>query len=319
MRRFLTLLCAMLMVVGLLAACTPTDEPPYMATPPTATESQLPPSDTASPTENNMTNALADLPPYAGEAATAVNSNKPLFTDQDKDLAVKGGPVEFYSELDNLGRCGQTYANVGKETMPTEERGDIGMIKPSGWKTVRYDDLVDGKYLYNRCHLIGYQLTGENANPQNLITGTRYLNVQGMLPYENEVAVYVERTCNHVLYRVTPIFTGNNLVADGVLMEAWSVEDKGEGVEFCAYCYNVQPGVIIDYATGDSRADKTYVSTTESPIGEVTYILNTRSKKFHRPDCSGADTISEHNRKDTDKSRETLVTDGYSPCGSCNP
>ena len=138
--------------------------------------------------------------------------------------------------------------------MPTEERGSIGSVKPSGWQTVKYD-FVDGKYLYNRCHLLGYQLTGENANEQNLITGTRYLNVDGMLPFENMVADYVKETDNHVMYRVTPVFDGAELVARGVLMEAYSVEDGGDGVEFCVYCYNVQPGVKIDYATGDSEEE----------------------------------------------------------------
>lgn len=191
---------------------------------------------------------LSNLPAYSGEAYVELNNNLPSF--KTSDLTKKA--FEKYSNLDELGRCGAAYANVCKETMPTEERGAIGMIKPSGWQTVKYDN-VDGKYLYNRCHLIGFQLTGENANEQNLITGTRYLNVEGMLPFENMVADYVESTDNHVLYRVTPIFKGDNLLASGVQMEAYSVEDKGKGVCFNVYCYNVQPGITIDYSDGSSK------------------------------------------------------------------
>lgn len=178
---------------------------------------------------------------------TIINDNKPYFEESDYTTVA----FEEYSELDTLGRCGVAYANVCKEIMPTTERGSISSVKPSGWQSVQYDS-VDGKYLYNRCHLIGYQLAGENANKQNLITGTRYLNIEGMLPFENMVADYIEETNNHVLYRVTPVFEGDNLVASGVLMEARSVEDDGEGIEFCVYCYNIQPGIKIDYATGDS-------------------------------------------------------------------
>ena len=190
---------------------------------------------------------LSNIPEYNGEPYIAVNGNVPFFEDTE----VTATSFEDYSDLDNLGRCGVAMASVGQDIMPTEERGSIGQIKPAGWHTVKYD-CVDGKYLYNRCHLLGYQLTGENANERNLITGTRYLNVDGMLPFENMVADYVMETGNHVMYRVTPIYTGNNLVADGVLMEGYSVEDQGEGITFCVYVYNVQPGVRIDYATGDS-------------------------------------------------------------------
>ena len=192
---------------------------------------------------------LADIPEYSGEPYVVLNDNWPDFDVEDLTTE----PFEYYSELDSLGRCGVAYANVCLEIMPTEERGSIGQVKPSGWQTVKYD-FVDGKYLYNRCHLIGYQLAGENANRQNLITGTRYMNVVGMLPFENMVDNYVEDTGNHVLYRVTPIFEGTNLVASGVRMEAFSVEDEGEGICFNVFVYNVQPGVIIDYATGESRA-----------------------------------------------------------------
>ena len=194
-----------------------------------------------------VTISAADIPAYAGEPYVTINDNEPQFLETD--LATSS--YEYYSDLDDLDRCGVVYACIGTDLMPTEERGNIGAVKPSGWHTVKYD-IVDGKYLYNRCHLIGYQLSGENANINNLITGTRYLNVEGMLPFENMVADYVKETGNHVLYRVTPVFEGNNLVASGVQIEAQSVEDQGEGILFNVYCYNVQPGVTIDYATGDS-------------------------------------------------------------------
>ena len=190
---------------------------------------------------------LADIPEYSGEPYVVLGGNWPNFDVEDLTTE----PFEYYSELDSLGRCGVAYANICLEIMPTEERGSIGQVKPSGWQTVKYD-IVDGKYLYNRCHLIGYQLAGENANRQNLITGTRYLNVTGMLPFENMVDNYVEETENHVLYRVTPIFEGTELVARGVQMEAFSVEDEGEGICFNVFVYNVQPGITIDYATGNS-------------------------------------------------------------------
>lgn len=191
---------------------------------------------------------LENLPQYSGKAYVELNNNVPDF--KNSELTTKA--FEKYSELDKYGRCGVAYANVCSETMPTEERGTIGMVKPSGWHTVKYD-CVDGKYLYNRCHLIGYQLTAENANEKNLITGTRYLNVGGMLPFENKVADYVEETDNHVLYRVTPVFKGNNLLASGVQIEAYSVEDKGKGICFNVYCYNVQPKITINYSDGSSE------------------------------------------------------------------
>lgn len=194
---------------------------------------------------------LDNLPAYSDSPYVELNYNKPLFKAGEKNNKKS---FEKYSELDELGRCGVAYANICKELMPTEERESIGMVKPSGWQTVKYMGLVDGNYLYNRCHLIGYQLAGENANEKNLITGTRYLNVDGMLPFENKVADYINsHKKNHVLYRVTPIYEGDNLVASGVQMEAYSVEDKGKGVCFNVYCYNVQPGVIIDYSNGKSK------------------------------------------------------------------
>ena len=200
--------------------------------------------------------------------------------------------------------------------MPTEDRGAIGQVKPTGWQTVKYEN-VDGKYLYNRCHLIGFQLTGENANERNLITGTRAMNVDGMLPFENMVADYVKETENHVLYRVTPIFVEEEMVARGVLMEAVSVEDKGEGVEFCVYVYNAQPGIVIDYATGESTLAPEEEETQNGE--ELTYILNTSSQKFHFADCGGVDTIKEENRSVFTGSRADVVAAGYEPCGRCKP
>ena len=187
------------------------------------------------------------IPEFYGEPYVAINGNVPFFVEEEYTTE----SYEYYSELDELGRCGVTMACIGLDIMPTEDRGEIGSVKPSGWHSVKYD-CVEGKYLYNRCHLIGFQLAGENANKQNLITGTRYLNIEGMLPFENMVADYVQETGNHVLYRVTPIFEGDNLVATGVCMEGWSVEDGGEDICFCVFAYNAQPGIVIDYATGES-------------------------------------------------------------------
>ena len=195
--------------------------------------------------------SIEDVPEYSGQPYVIINDNEPYF-DKD-DLTTQ--TFEKYSSLDSLGRCGVAYANIGEETMPTEKRGNIGMIKPSGWQIKKYD-FIDGKYLYNRCHLIGYQLSGENANEKNLITGTRYMNTEGMLPFENQVADYVKDTGNHVLYRVTPVFEEDNLVADGVLMEAMSVENRGLDIEFNVFVYNVQPHVKIDYQTGKSSLDE---------------------------------------------------------------
>ncbi len=205
------------------------------------------------PTSQAPTITLDQIPAYDGAPYVTIADNQPAFSDEDMQCT---DAFANYSPLDELGRCGVCYANVCTETMPTEERGEIGQVKPSGWHTVNYHELIDGNYLYNRCHLIGYQLTGENANVCNLITGTRYLNVEGMLPFENEVADYVTTTGNHVLYRVTPIYEGDNIVASGVQMEAYSVEDSGQSICFNVYCYNVQPGIIIDYATGDSQAEQ---------------------------------------------------------------
>lgn len=258
--------------------------------------------------------SLSDIPAFSGEPYVVIDDNEPNFPAED--FTSEG--FEEYSPLDDLGRCGVAYANVGIETMPTEERGSISNVKPTGWQSVQYD-FVDGKNLYNRCHLIGFQLTGENANRQNLITGTRYMNVDGMLPFENMVADYVKETENHVLYRVTPIFEGDNLVANGVQMEAESVEDKGEGVCFNVYVYNNQPGVTIDYATGDSWASDEEQPQTQSSGKDATYILNTSSHKFHKPDCSSVDTISPSNKQTYTGSRQALINQGYEACGKCKP
>lgn len=231
-------------------------------------DTQMSSEGTASLAEAHINTALETfanetIPEYSGNPYVELNGNVPYFTDEELSTTA----FELYSELDSLGRCGASYANVCKEIMPTEERGSIGMVKPTGWHTVKYDCITD-RYLYNRCHLIGYQLAGENANEKNLITGTRYLNVDGMLPFENEVADYVNDTDNHVLYRVTPVFSGDNLLASGVIIEAKSVEDNGAGVQFNVYCYNVQPGISIDYIDGQSWEDESS-NTSESDNEET--------------------------------------------------
>ena len=256
--------------------------------------------------------SLDDLPEFRAEVPWVSVGNVPYFIQEEKTT----DPFEIYSQLDSLGRCGAAYANVCRELMPTEERGSIGSVKPSGWQTAKYDS-VDGKYLYNRCHLIGFQLTGENANKENLITGTRYLNIEGMLPFENMVADYVKETGNHVLYRATPIFTGDNLVADGVLMEGYSVEDEGEGISYCIYAYNAQPGIAIDYATGESWPDPSVGADGASAGQTETFILNTKSKKFHLPECKNVSSIAEGNRDSYAGSRQDLLAQGYTPCGAC--
>ena len=197
--------------------------------------------------ENKVSYDISSIPEYKDSAYITLNNNEPEFDDLSKSVI----SFEVYGELDKLGRCTEAHANIGKDLMPTTERGSIGSVKPTGWHTVKYD-IVDGKYLYNRCHLIGFQLTGENANKNNLITCTRYMNTVGMLEFENKVAEYVRETNNHVLYRVTPIYENNNLLAKGVQMEALSIEDEGKGIKFNVFIYNVQPGIEIDYKTGDS-------------------------------------------------------------------
>ena len=294
------------------------------------------------------TPAYHDLPAYDGSPYVYVNDGEPAFTDDERAAAAG---TELYGELDALGRCTATFAVVGTETMPTEERGSIGEVRPTGWKMGKYD-FVDGKYLYNRCHLLGFQLTGENANVSNLITGTRYMNIEGMLPFENAVADYVHATGNHVLMRATPVFDGDDLVARGVHMMAESVEDGGDGVAFNVFVYNVQPGVVIDYRTGENMAaeDATPLpdvsgdggdassdgdgtgtkgsadgGTALSDSGAATekgtteYVLNTNSKKFHVPSCSSVDQMSAKNRQDVTDTRENIIGRGFDPCKRCNP
>ena len=304
---------------------------------------------------NNSYVSLDAIPAYDGKAYVAVNNNEPFFTDSDMITTA----FENYSDLDSLGRCGAAYANICKDIMPTEERGKIGMIKPSGWHTVKYDVIKD-RYLYNRCHLIGYQLAGENANPKNLITGTRYLNVEGMLPFENLVADYVNNTGNHVLYRVTPMFSGSNLVANGVLIEARSVEDNGGGILFNVYCYNVQPGVGINYENGDSWLDGTtpqkQSAQTDTPknegsqssagsgAGESGSSGSTTGSASSGSDSSAAENSAADSsnsetmvhitatgkkyhragcrtlkKSDTEVTLDEAKSMGLSPCGICNP
>ena len=312
------------------------DTVPSQSDAPSASQGQQ--TESSAPTEITTASSfsLSDVPAYSGKAYTSVNGNVPYFTAAELTTT----SFETYSDLDTLGRCGVTYACIGQDLMPTEERGSIGMVKPTGWHTVRYDGFVDGNYLYNRCHLIGYQLTGENANTKNLITGTRYLNIEGMLPFENMVADYIQETNNHVLYRVIPIFEGNNLLANGVLMEGYSVEDKGAGVSYCVFAYNVQPGIEIDYATGESKLSdgaqheeqKTATVTptpspepekqepvTGSEASQADYILNTNTKKFHYPTCSSVNDMKEKNKQEFFGTRDEAISNGYSPCGRCKP
>lgn len=261
----------------------------------------------------NVANAesLDEVPEYEGAPYVAINGNEPKFSDSERQKT----SYEEYSSLDGLGRCQVAKANIGEDLMPTEKRESIFEVKPSGWKNKKYDN-VDGGYLYNRCHLIGFQLTAENANEKNLITGTRYMNTEGMLPFENMVADYIKETGNHVLYRVTPVYEGDNLVASGVQMEAESVEDKGESISFNVYVYNVQPGVEIDYKTGDNWPAEDEKRDT---VDETDYILNTSTKKFHKPFCPGIRDMKEKNKKSFTGKRESLIKDGYSPCGMCRP
>lgn len=322
MKKMTRLLCSsLLLILMLLSSCGTVPNAPY---PPSA-----PSHEAALPEYDDSVFSLSAVPAYSGEAFAVLRDHQPYFTPEElTDVS-----FEHYSPLDSLGRCGVAFACVGVDIMPTEERGSIGMVKPSGWHTVRYNGVVDGSYLYNRCHLIGYQLTGENANEENLITGTRYLNIEGMLPFENLIAEYVEDTGNHVLYRVTPIFEGDNLVASGVLMEGMSIEDNGDDVCFCVFAYNVQPGVVIDYATGESHladgtgsdpdeTDSEVPSDTDPSVsdGQITeYVLNVSTKKFHYPSCSSVDDMQESSRQEYVGSRDDLIEQGYSPCGRCKP
>ena len=273
---------------------------------------------------------IAEVPEYDGVPYVEINDNEPEFTEAELTTE----PYEEYSELDHLGRCGTAEACIGEDLMPDGEREDISEVEPTGWENREYD-IVDGGYVYNRCHLIGFQLSGENANEENLITGTRYMNTEGMLPFENMVAEYVQETDNHVMYRVTPVFEGDDLVASGVQMEAESVEDGGAGICFNIYVYNVQPEIIIDYSTGanwadtdsgnEKTADISAADDSDAENGEdqepkeQTYILNKNTKKFHKPECSSVDDIKAENKSGFTGTREELIEDGFDPCGKCRP
>ena len=316
-KTFSTLLSLLLILVCLVGCVDLGGFLPGETTPPTTTPGPL---DAAT---------LADIPAFSGYPYVVVYDNIPTF--KESELTTES--YEFFSELDSLGRCGYAEASIGRDLMPTDDREEIGSVTPSGWEgnNNRYDsDLVSGGYIYNRCHLIGFQLTGENANKKNLITGTRFFNVDGMLPFEDMVADYVKETGNHVMYRVTPIYVGGELVARGALMEGYSVEDDGDGICFCVYVYNNQPGITINYLTGENylSSDPPPVTTpvqTTPPVtnenGEVigTWILNTSSKRFHDPDCSSVSTIKEHNKQEYTGVRQDLIDDGYIACGSCKP
>ncbi len=265
-------------------------------------------------TSSSSVTTMESIPEYSGEPYIVLNNNKPDFDEEYFTTE----SFETYSDLDSLGRCGVAFANVGKDIMPTEERGSISQVKPTAWHSVKYD-CVDGKHLYNRCHLIGFQLTGENANEKNLITGTRYLNVVGMLPFENMVADYVKETNNHVLYRVTPVFEGDNLLAKGVQIEAESVEDNGEDILFNVFCYNNQPGIVLDYKTGESKQATEEDGDFSVNDDTVKYILNTNSKKFHELDCSSVSTMKKDSKQEFVGTRKQLEAQGYTPCGICKP
>lgn len=272
-----------------------------------STELQVPPS-----LKPGGTFDSTQIPAFSGDPFVIVNDNIPYFTDEE----ITAEAYEFYGDLDDLGRCTVAMACLGRELMPTEDRGSISSVQPTGWHSVSYSN-ISGGYLYNRCHLIGWQLTGENANRMNLITGTQFLNIEGMLPFENMLADYIIETENHVMYRVTPIFEGNDLVCIGVLMEAYSVEDNGEEIQFNVFCYNNQPGIEIDYATGDSEQVDSMGSTSEIPEN-ATYIINVQSKKIHRLDSKYAGNLTA-NMEYTTLTLEELQKLGYTTCGICKP
>ena len=342
-KRLLTLLLT-LALAGPLMACSPSGSAtsPSAATPDasnTAQQTQTQNADTQTAPQAPAAPpfAASDAPAYTGSPSIEVNGNKPLFTDAELSYASANPGYEDYRAQDGIARCAGASAAVGPETMPAdgEERGSISMVKPAGWHIAKYD-FVDGKYLYNRCHLIAWCLTDENANLNNLITGTRYMNVEGMLPYETKTAKYIDKTGNHVLYRSTPVYDGDDLLAKGVLIEAQSIEDGGAGLTFCVWCPNVQPGVEIDYADGNSQTVSGYESSATSPEeysgaaadngdgdsqsdNAKEYVLNTSSKKFHDPSCSAAAKISSSNRSDVQDTRRDLISQGYEPCGICKP
>ena len=286
----------------------------------TPTEMSIINTETYSSLTFNVYNHSIEIPDWSGSPVYIVNDNKPFFTAEE----IIDQYYESYNGLDDLGRCQFAIACLSQETMPdpNEKREPISSVKPTGWHTVKYPELISDNYLYNRCHLIGWQLSAENANPLNLTTGTRYLNVDGMLPYENMVDEYIENTDHHVMYRVTPLFVGDELVCRGILMEAQSVEDSD--CVFCIYCYDVQPGVEIDYLTGDSKAIENYSSSPTPTVivgdnQKHDYILNNKTKKVHRPDCSSIQDVAKANKEEYTGYLKTLIEEGYTPCKKCNP
>ena len=322
-RSHLALIALLLVLSTLFASCnllpgfvetTPQQTTPSGTTPSVTDQTTPPPSNQTTPSGEPFDGPFdTEIPGYAGSLYVAINNNTPFFTSSEYATT----SYESYSDLDSLGRCGVATACIGKDLMPTGDRGSISSVTPSGWWQAQYDT-VDGKHLYNRSHLIGWQLTGEDANEKNLITGTRTFNQEGMLPFENMVTDYVKETNNHVLYRVTPVYVGNELVARGVLMEAWSVEDNGDGICFNVFVYNAEPGIEIHYATGESHIEgQEPDNSTQSEA--VTYIANTSSKKFHKPECSSVSKMSDKNKLEITATREQMIADGYIPCAVCNP
>ncbi len=305
-----TILCTLLCMIVLLTGCT--DAVKNISVDLTKDQADTDGTNQEMQADSSTDTKLLKDAGMEDDPYIVVNDNTPAFTEEE----ITTESFEQYSQLDELGRCGAALACVGTDLMPMEKRGNISRVKPTGWHSTRYD-FVEGKNLYNRCHLIAYQLSGENANEKNLITGTRFMNVSGMLPFEEQVGDYVRETGNHVMYRVTPVFEGDNLIADGVQMEAWSVEDNGKGVSYNVYVFNIQPGVEIDYATGESKeAEQT---DTSDKTDAIHYILNTNTKKFHLPDCSSAQNIQAENKESFAGDRQQLIDNGYAPCKSCQP
>lgn len=307
--RFIAALLACLLALLICASCATAGQPGDAISPAGEASEQ-----------NATADVLASMPPFEGAPYADVNESEPSFSPEEIERA-RLGSFEEYAPLDELGRCGAAMACVGLDTMPAQSRGDIWRVKPTGWHTSEYD-FVEGEKLYNRCHLIGFQLTAENDNERNLITGTRYLNATGMLPFEERVAEYVKTTGNHVLYRVTPLFEGRELVARGVRMEARSVEDDGRAVSFNVYCYNVQPGVDIDYATGDNRLAEraeSGASGADQHAEIADYVINVNTRKFHLPECTAVEDIAEKNKQLFTGSCDDLIQQGLAPCKKCNP
>lgn len=306
-KHVLILTSTLLLFTLLLTGCQTTQ--PVKNTPSTSTQTEV---DTSKENIQDILYETNDNP----EPYQVWNDNQPSFTSKEK-ACIKS--FESYSDLDELGRPQVAYACISKDLMPTEDRESIGSVKPAGWHTVKYPDTIPDRYLYNRCHLIGFQLAGENANEKNLITGTRYLNVEGMLPFENQIADYVTSTGNHVLYRVTPQYQGEELLARQLLMEAWSVEDNGQGICFAVLCPNIQPGIAINYATGDSKEIHAKPASETDTQKTITVILNTNSGKYHKETCSSVSKMSDKNRMELTKTIEELHHAGYTPCQSCHP